>query len=94
MRTMLPCLHGKHGGSYAQRTLIMVLSGPKGDERMTISKDVRPQATRTHKKPPSITKVERWMDDGVAEATDGCRVEPDGTCPHGKPSWLIELGYI
>lgn len=29
-----------------------------------------------------------------AEATDGCTVEPDGTCPHGYPSWLIQLGYM
>ena len=46
------------------------------------------------KKQPSIKKLERWVFDGVAEATDGCRVEPDGTCEHGKPSWLVYLGYI
>jgi len=34
------------------------------------------------------------MADGIAEATDGCTVEPDGICPHGHPSWLILLGYI
>ncbi|MEW8046615.1 MAG: hypothetical protein AB2805_09005 [Candidatus Thiodiazotropha sp.] len=32
--------------------------------------------------------------DGQCEATDGCIVEPDGHCPHGKPSWLIKLGII
>lgn len=46
------------------------------------------------KKQPSIKTMEKWMMDGVAKATDGCRVEPDGTCPHGKKSWLMELGYI
>lgn len=46
------------------------------------------------KEPPSITTMERWVDNGVARATDGCKVEPDGICPHGKPSWLLELGYI
>ena len=45
-------------------------------------------------KPPSIRTMEKWMYDGVAKATDGCRVEPDGYCPHGKPSWLIQLGVI
>ena len=45
-------------------------------------------------KPPSLKTMERWLDDGVAKATDGCRVEPDGICPHGKPSWLIKLGFI
>ena len=43
---------------------------------------------------PSLKTMERWMMDGVAAATDGCRVEPDGTCPHGAKSWLIVLGYI
>jgi hypothetical protein len=30
----------------------------------------------------------------VAYATDGCPVEPDGTCPHGHVSWLVYLGLI
>ena len=45
-------------------------------------------------KTPSIRTMEKWIMDGVAKATDGCRVEPDGKCPHGKPSWLIVLGFI
>lgn len=49
----------------------------------------RPKKTRE----PSIKTMERWMSDGVAKATDGCRVEPDGYCQHGKPSWLVKLGY-
>lgn len=46
------------------------------------------------RKTPSIKVMEKWMLDGVARATDGCRVEPDGVCPHGKNSWLIELGFM
>ena len=46
------------------------------------------------KKPPTITTLNKWSFDGVAKALDGCRVEPDGVCPHGKPSWLMALGYI
>ena len=36
------------------------------------------------------------MNDGIVLSTCeyGCEVEPDGHCPHGKPSWLIELGII
>lgn len=45
-------------------------------------------------KEPSIKTLEKWSNDGVAKATDGCRVEPDGTCPHGKESWLLKLGLI
>lgn len=45
-------------------------------------------------KQPSLDSLERQADSGVCKATDGCRVEPDGTCPHGHVSWLIYLGYI
>ena len=46
------------------------------------------------RKSPSLATLERWMDDGIAEATDGCPVEPDGTCEHGYQSWLLRLGLI
>lgn len=45
-------------------------------------------------KRPSLRKMESWMNDGVAEATDGCRVEPDGICEHGHSSWFLVLGMI
>lgn len=28
------------------------------------------------------------------ETSDGCHVEPDGTCPHGHPTWLVRYGLI
>lgn len=43
---------------------------------------------------PDLEDLEQWMNDGVAEATDGCSVEPDGRCPHGHSSWLIVMGMI
>jgi hypothetical protein len=43
---------------------------------------------------PDDAQLEEWIFDGVAEATDGCTVEPDGVCPHGCPSWLIQMGLI
>ncbi len=43
---------------------------------------------------PTIATVEKWSNDGIAKAVDGCRVEPDGTCPHGYQSWMIVLGFI
>ena len=45
-------------------------------------------------KAPSIETMERWMYDGVARATDGCRIEPDGICEHGHQSWLLKSGLI
>lgn len=49
------------------------------------------KATR---KTPSVRTLEKWVSDGVARATDGCRVEPDGTCPHGHSSFLMVMGLI
>lgn len=49
---------------------------------------------RGGRKAPSLRTMERWVAEGVAKATDGCRVEPDGHCPHGKPSWLLVVGVI
>ena len=43
---------------------------------------------------PDLDTLEEWIYDGICEATDGCTVEPDGVCPHGKPSWLLRLGLI
>jgi hypothetical protein len=40
-------------------------------------------------KPPTLTTMERWMDDGVAKSITGQRVEPD----HPE-SWLRVLGFI
>ena len=43
---------------------------------------------------PTQDELEEWMSDGGCETTDGCWVEPDGTCEHGHPSWLRYLGWI
>lgn len=44
--------------------------------------------------PPDMETMEEWMHDTGCEATDGCWVEHDGTCQHGKPSWFLKLGLI
>jgi hypothetical protein len=54
----------------------------------------KPSKPKAEPRKPSLVKLQAWVNDGVAEATDGCTVEPDGTCEHGKPSWLLKLGYI
>lgn len=43
---------------------------------------------------PDVDQLQGWMDEGGCEATDGCWVEPDGICEHGKQSWLLVLGMI
>ncbi len=44
-------------------------------------------------KTPSLKKLERWSDDGIAETVFGDRTEPDGWT-EGAPSWLLFLGLI
>jgi len=57
--------------------------------------DYRPtQYPKPTKKEPSLDTMMRWERTGKAKATDGCRVEPDGTCEHGHPSWLLISGLI
>lgn len=45
-------------------------------------------------KVPAISTLKKQLSSGVARATDGCKVEPDGTCPHQHKSWLLELGFM
>ena len=46
------------------------------------------------KRVPTVATMEKWVSDGVARSIDGCRVEPDGECEHGYPSWLMALGFV
>ncbi len=43
---------------------------------------------------PELEQLEEWTFDSIVEATDGCRVEPDGECEHGHVSWLLYLELI
>jgi len=52
----------------------------------------KPQPAPT--KQPSIAELTEMVYEGIAIATDGCSVEPDGCCEHGCESWLLHLGYI
>ena len=46
------------------------------------------------RKPPCESKLMAWANDGGCEAVDGCWTEPDGTCEHGLPSWMLALNMI
>lgn len=52
-----------------------------------------PRPTAPEPDPEQLIAME--MEETDYEATDGCGgIEPDGTCQHGYPSWLIEKGLI
>lgn len=46
------------------------------------------------KSQPGVQTLNKWANDSFCKALDGCKVEPDGICQHGAPSWLLALGYI
>lgn len=48
----------------------------------------------TENQPGNDVLLDWLTDGGGAEATDGCWVEPDGSCEHGHPSWLRHLRLI
>lgn len=58
---------------------------------MTMPNKEWPEPT-THE--PDVDQLTEWEAAGGCEATDGCWVEPDGTCAHGYPAWLLYLGLI
>jgi hypothetical protein len=44
---------------------------------------------------PSISQLDKWMNEGVCSAIDGCpNIEIDGFCEHNYPSWFIYLGLV
>lgn len=45
---------------------------------------------------PEFETILDWGDEGGSEAAcpEGCWVEPDGWCEHGRPSWLLVLGMV
>lgn len=46
-------------------------------------------------KTPAFGTLKKWaLSEGFAKATDGCKVEPDGTCCHGHRSWLLVLNIL
>jgi len=43
---------------------------------------------------PDLEDLMEQDGEGGCDASDGCWVEPDGTCEHGHPSWMLRLGLI
>ena len=61
----------------------------KGWENTDCNKEI--QISILHKS-PSFVSLYNWSTNGFSKALDGCKVEPDGDCPHGYPSWLKVMG--
>ena len=64
------------------------------EDSVIIYKTVNGQTIGKEMKEPSMKSLEKMVYNGIAKATDGCKVEPDGVCPHGCKSWLLEVGLI
>ena len=59
---------------------------------MKEKQQMKPKEPTTEK--PTLEELQEWEYEGGCEATDGCWVELDGTCPHGHVSWLLYLRMI
>jgi len=57
----------------------------------TAERAAKPQLT-----PPDVETLMEWEaeEDCEVACPHHCWVEPDGTCPHGHPSWLLKMGLI
>ena len=62
--------------------------------KLALSCEYAYKVLRGFPKPPSFMTMQKWMDDAVAKAVDGSRVEPDGIASSGAPSWLLVMGMI
>ncbi len=57
--------------------------------RLTTSQSPEPTTDQ-----PSDEELRDMLLAGTCPATDGCPVEPDGTCPHGHPAWPRRLSLL
>lgn len=65
------------------------------EDHQTQTNQARPTAEVAEPQPPDKATLWQWVDAyGLCTATDGCWVEPDGTCEHGHLSWLVVLGLV
>ena len=75
----------------------------QNDPKLTLvameGRDVRLRTVRLSKyfpvaKPPGMSVMARWDEDGIAKSVLGHKVEPDGWDFEGSPSWLLVVGMI
>ena len=86
----------------AQKNQLVLING-RAVRALKIGVDVEAYITRQAEKGvkaqrikgqvPTMATLERYASD-TCRATDGCKVEGDGVCPHGHPSWLKVLGMM
>lgn len=61
---------------------------------LDIGTEFTTEKTKPRTEEPTIEDLIEWSENGIARATDGCEVEPDGVCQHGCRSWLLVMGLV
>jgi len=81
-------------GRYAGRGVTLKASAELTTVAPKVYRSVSSGTLYTTAKRPSFATLERRLDSGVDTTPCGCRVELDGTCHHGVPSWMSIIGVI
>jgi hypothetical protein len=79
---------------YTQSSPWLVKLQTDDGRKLALPVDRAHTVLRNFPKPPSLSAMQRWSDDGVAKAVDGARVEPDGYSMNNAPSWMLVMGVI
>lgn len=80
--------------SYDRQIFYLARLETSDGRKLALSCEHAYKVLRGFPKPPSFMTMQKWMDDAVAKAVDGSRVEPDGIAASGAPSWLLVMGMI
>ena len=85
---------GNRTSTYRVCTNAQERQGPVGSE--LAASRTRKQTAELKLVPPDVETLIAWESEGGCEAAcpNHCWVEPDGTCRHGNPSWLLQMGMI
>lgn len=52
------------------------------------------KVVKLNRVPSDLTIARAAAEAASVKTPDGCKVEPDGHCPHGFPSWALVKGFV
>jgi hypothetical protein len=88
---LVPLIGRPHAGIYQVDALLPGLQLQEAAASEVTPGHTGEPAAEPKLRPPDVETLIEWEAQGGCEAacSHHCWVEPDGTCPHGNPSWLL-----